>query len=252
MLLAVDIGNTTVCLAVIRGLRPVQTWRRDTDSDKKNLQKRTAALLLKIKKNYPGITDVMICSVVPTATAVLKATFFKTFGIRPKIFGSNIKVPMINRYRNPREVGQDRLVGAYAAKILYGFPSVIIDLGTAVTFDVVSNRGEYLGGAIVPGIRLSAESLYRKTALLPKIKIRGPKGVIGRTTEESILSGIFHGYGVLCAGMVRLFSRQMGTSPKVILTGGHSSLMRRYIPMSSLRVDQGLVLKGMALIHRKV
>ena len=122
------------------------------------------------------------------------------------IIGRDIVVPIKNRYKNPKQVGQDRLVGAYGAMKIYGCPLIVVDLGTAITFDVISPKGEYLGGAIVPGIRLSAESLFLKTALLPHIEIQAPRHIIGKTTQESMLSGLFYGYGSLCRGIIDLIS----------------------------------------------
>jgi type III pantothenate kinase len=158
-------------------------------------------------------------------------------GVKAHIIGEDIKVPMVNRYKNPRQVGQDRLVGAFAAMSLYGKPVIIIDLGTAITFDAVSASGEYLGGAIVPGIRLSAESLFLKTALLPQIDIKAPKSVIGRTTQESILSGLFYGYGSLCRGFIELMQKQVKGHPVIVMTGGHTQLMKRFI--KGLGVSRG-------------
>lgn len=155
---------------------------------------------------------------------------------------------MINKYKNPRQVGQDRLVGAYAAMTLYGKPTIIIDLGTAITFDAVSGKGEYLGGAIVPGIRLSAESLFLKTALLPQIDIKAPNSVIGRTTQESILSGLFYGYGSLCRGFIDLIAKQIKGKPKVVMTGGHTQLMKKFINRDIRVVDEELVFKGLDLL----
>ena len=140
------------------------------------------------------------------------------------------------------------MVGAYAALQLYGKPVIIIDLGTAITFDVVSSKREYLGGAIVPGLRLSAEALFLKTALLPQIAIKAPKSVIGRTTQESILSGLFYGYGCLCRGFIELMSQQLHSRPKVIMTGGHTHLMKKFISPKVRIIDEHLVHKGMALL----
>ncbi len=250
MLLAIDIGNTAICLAVLKNARTLQVWRIDTVQEKFLLSVRLNPILKVIKKKYPRIQKTVICSVVPNVLKILQP-IVRAVPVRgrPLIIGQDIKVPIVNRY-NHRQIGQDRLVCAYAAKILYGQPAIVIDLGTAITFDVVSVKGEYLGGAIVPGIRLSAESLYKKTALLPKIKIKGPGDVIGKNTEASILSGIFYGYGALCAGMIELVSKKLGIRPKVILTGGHSLLMKKYIPAKIHAVEPDLVLKGLELLSR--
>ena len=138
-------------------------------------------------------------------------------------------MPMENNY-NPKQIGQDRLVGAYAAKVLYGFPAIIIDFGTATTFDVVNGKGEYDGGLIVPGIRLSTETLFQKTALLPRIEnIQAPKNLVGKNTQDSILSGLFYGYGTMSSGLIDLIEKKIKGKAKVIITGGYTSLMKKYI-----------------------
>ena len=160
------------------------------------------------------------------------------------IIGRDIQVPIKNRYKNPKQVGQDRLVGAYGAMKIYGRPLIVVDLGTAITFDVISPKGEYLGGAIVPGIRLSAESLFLKTALLPHIEIQAPKHIIGKTTQESILSGLFYGYGSLCRGFIDLISQEIKAKPKVVMTGGHTHLMKKFVSPKIRIIDEDLVFKG--------
>lgn len=250
MFLAVDIGNTSISLAVSKGQRVLKEWHIDTILDAQKLIPRFSVLIKNMKKRYPAITEVAICSVVPKALSVIEPLLQREIKINSFVIGRDIKVPIVNRYRNPRQVGQDRLVCAYAAKMKYGVPAIVIDLGTAITLDVVSHKGEYLGGVIVPGIRLSAESLFKKTAMLPKIEIKGPAVVIGKTTQESILSGIFFGYGALCRGMVQLISRQLKEKPKIILTGGHASLMRKYIGKDIQLVDKNLVFKGIDLVRK--
>ena len=165
------------------------------------------------------------------------------------MIGRDIKVPIKNNYLDPQQVGQDRLVGAYATKCLYGFPAIIIDFGTAITFDVISSKGEYEGGMILPGMRLSAESLFQKTALLPQIHtIKKPHSIVGKTTQESILSGLFYGYAAMCSGLIDLLFSQMKGKPKVIATGGHAVVMKNFISSRITNIDPDLVFKGLALI----
>ena len=160
------------------------------------------------------------------------------------LIGRDIVVTIKNQYKNPKEVGQDRLVGAFGAMKIYGCPLIVVDLGTAITFDVISPKGEYLGGSIDPGIRLSAESLFLKTALLPHIEIQSPRSIIGKTTRESILSGLFYGYGSLCRGLIDLISQQLKHSPKVVMTGGHTQLMKKFVSPKIRIIDEDLVFKG--------
>lgn len=276
MHLAVDIGNTTIAFAVIDEGKVLTVKRMDTVAKSGSLRWQLKGVLRELKRRYARIGQAVVCSVVPKVVPKVKRSIKTELDAKVYIVGEDIKVPMANRYKNPRQVGQDRLVGAYAAMVLYGRPAIIIDLGTAITFDAVSASGEYLGGAIVPGIRLSAESLFLKTALLPEIDIKAPKSVIGRTTQESILSGLFYGYGSLCRGFIELMQRQVKGRPKIVMTGGHTQLMKQFIKglpsqrrpqeffdlsdrgfkssakKSSLRsdrvIDEQLVFKGLSLL----
>ena len=166
--------------------------------------------------------------------------------VSPKIIGRDIKVPIVNRYRNPGHVGQDRLVCAYAALKLYGRPLIVIDLGTAITVDVVSAKAEYLGGIIVPGIKLSADTLFQKAALLPLVRIAPARALIGRDTKESILSGLFHGYGAMLKGLIAQIKSEIKGHPKVIVTGGYTEIMKKFIAGSMNAVEKDLVFKGIA------
>lgn len=242
MYLAVDIGNTTIAFAVIDQGKVLAVKRMDTVVKSESLRWQLKGVLREFKRRYAGISQAIICSVVPKVVSMIKRSIKAELDVKVHVVGEDIKVPMVNRYKNPRQVGQDRLVGAYAAMVLYGKPAIIIDLGTAITFDAVSADAEYLGGAIVPGIRLSAESLFSKTALLPQIDIKAPRSVIGRTTQESILSGLFYGYGSLCRGFIELMEHQVKGRPKIIMTGGHTQLMKRFIkglPSSKSKTGAG-------------
>lgn len=237
MHIAVDIGNTTIAFAVVDKNKILAVKRIDTNVKSESFKLQLIGVLRGFKRRYGRIDRAIVCSVVPRVLGIIKNGVKTELGAKVSVVGEDIKVAMVNRYKNPRQVGQDRLVGAYAAMMLYGKPAIIIDLGTAITFDAVSIKGEYLGGAIVPGIRLSAESLFLKTALLPEIDIKAPKSVIGRTTQESILSGLFYGYGSLCRGFIDLIEQQIKGRPVIIMTGGHTQLMKRFIKglPSSLR-----------------
>jgi len=230
MLLAIDIGNTTVSLGILKGKRVIQIYSTGVQVSQVQLRSELKKILNRIKRNFPGVQNAILCSVVPKVLNVVERVITQDLGIQPLIIGRDVKVPVKNKYRNPRQVGQDRLVCAYAAKCLYGQPAIVIDFGTATTFDVISRRGDYEGGIIVPGIRLSAESLFQKTALLPKISaIKGPRTLIGKETQESILSGIFYGYGSMCCGLIDRIAKKISGRPKVIVTGGHTHLMRKFI-----------------------
>ena len=162
------------------------------------------------------------------------------------VVGENIKVPLTCEY-NKRQIGQDRLVTAFAASVLYGLPIVIVDFGTAVTFDVVSRKKSYLGGLIVPGIKMSLESLFERTALLPKTYLKKTVSFIGKNTQSSISSGMTYGYAALCEGMIKIFRKKISKNIKVIATGGDATLISRFSP-SIKNVDINLSLKGLYLV----
>ncbi len=252
-LLGVDIGNTAVSLAVIRGKRISGSRTLDGSLSSRKLEVALNSELLKLVRQYGSIHHAMICSVVPGQTGVVKRVLRRRLKVTPEIIGRDLIVPIRNNYTVKSQVGQDRLVGAYAVKVLYGFPSIIVDFGTAITFDVVNRQGEYDGGMIVPGIRLSVESLFNKTAMLPKVEtIRTPRGLIGKNTEQSILSGIFHGYGSMCNGLIEKVSDQIGGKPNIIVTGGYTRLMQRFIEHKITQIDRNLVFKGLGLMHAKL
>jgi type III pantothenate kinase len=247
-MLAIDIGNTTIALGIVKKGRVVVSLRLDT-TDSLTLLKPffTRNLNRLLNKGY-DCKRVVICSVVPQTTKLIEQLIQKILKVECLVVGRDIVVPMKNKYTKPSQVGQDRLVGAYAAMKMYGKPLIVVDLGTAITFDVISKQGDYLGGAIVPGIRLSAEALFLKTALLPQIDIKAPKNPIGRTTQESMLSGIFYGYGVLCQGLIDVLAQQIKAKPKVVMTGGHTQLMKKFVSPKIRIIDEDLIFKGLYLL----
>ena len=246
MILAIDIGNTIIHLGLMKGTRVKKRFILETHANPQVLSKQLSVILRKVQSSK--ISRAAICSVVPAKTKSVETCIKKVLGLSSVVIGRNLVVPLTNRYRNPKQVGQDRLVGAYAALKMYGAPAIVIDFGTAITFDVVSAKKEYLGGIIVPGIRLSAESLFNKTALLPRIKIQCPRSLIGRDTQTSILSGLFYGYGALSSGLIERISQSIKGKPKVIITGGHLKLVERFISRQVHVVDPDLVFHGLALL----
>ena len=240
MLLTIDIGNTTMAFGVFRGKKLVSTWKIPTHR-----------LFLKhdVLKPLKDIEGVIISSVVPKATTVMKKIISKRIKITPLVLGENIKAPIKNLYRKPKQVGQDRLVNAIAARQLFGTPAIIVDFGTAITFDVISKRGDYLGGIIVPGIEISLDALSSKAALLPRIKLSPPKELLGRDTVSSMKSGIFYGFGSLCDCLIKKLKGKYGEG-LVIATGGHSELMAKF-SNSIDKVKTDLTLHGLRIIYKK-
>jgi type III pantothenate kinase len=192
-------------------------------------------------------TSVYICSVVPVLNKNIRGIMKSVFKVSPVVLGEDVTVPVMNRYRIPSQVGQDRLVNAYAGLKLYHSGLIIVDFGTAITFDVVSKGAEYLGGLIVPGLKLMQESLHSKTALLPYVELSRPMEIIGQDTVSSIRSGVVFGVASLCDGIVKKLLAKECRGYKVIATGGDASLIKPYAASLSIMEDF-LVLKGLWFI----
>ena len=240
MLLVIDIGNTNINFGLFKGKRLAKKFVIPT------------ALYclkeLKIKLGVFKAQDVVICSVVPKVTVVLKKDLFRLSGRLPYIIGKDLIVPLKNLYRNPKQVGQDRLVNAYAAVMLYKAPLIVVDFGTAVTFDLISKHREYLGGMILPGLVISLDTLAQRTALLPKVKLDKPKEFIGRDTKTSMLSGIVYGFAALTDDLAQRIKDKIGRQARLIATGGNIALMARYCK-SIDKIDRDLTLKGLSFIY---
>jgi len=241
VLLAVDIGNTNINLGVFHGKRLLKRYAIPTKRSEYH------SFLKKIYSQH-RINDALICSVVPTSTMALAKCLKKLSGKRPYIIGKDIKVAIKNLYRKPGQVGQDRLVNSYAASRLFGAPLIVVDFGTAVTFDVVSRKQEYLGGMILPGLRISLDALFERTALLPKVNLQTPREFIGKNTRNSILSGIVYGFAAMSDDLVRRIKGKIGSNAQVILTGGDAELLNKYCLRAS-KIDKDLTLKGLNLLY---
>lgn len=243
MLLAVDIGNTNIGLGVFDAGRLLKRY------DIPNKQKTCPTGLKKIFKEYK-INDIVICSVVPQGTSILVNSLRQLSPKKPYIIGKDIIVPVKNLYRHPQQVGQDRLVNAYAGISLYGAPLIAVDFGTAVTFDIISKNKAYLGGMILPGLQVSLDALGTRAALLPKIRLKKPKEFIGRDTKSSMLSGVVYGFACLTDKLIEKIKERIGKGALVIGTGGDILLIRGYCKNLSA-VDRDLTLKGLSLIYHK-
>lgn len=196
MLLVIDVGNTNIVFGVFKGKKLLYDWRIATEKDRTSDE---YGLLFEQIFKYHGlcpkdVEDVIISSVVPTLMHTLSAMSIKYFDREPIVVGPGVKTGMNIRYDNPREVGADRIVNAVAGYEKYGGPLIIVDFGTAITFCAISKGGDYLGGAITPGIKISSEALFLRTAKLPKVELSKPDTVIGKNTVNSIQSGLVYGY----------------------------------------------------------
>ena len=245
-LLAIDIGNTNITAGLFKGKTLSGRTKIPTCSYSSYIR-RMRPLIKGSALEISDVKEAIISSVVPLALARLIVELRRMSpAISITILGRNKIVPIKNLYKVKKEVGQDRLVNAYAAKMLYGAPAVVIDFGTAITFDVISRRGDYLGGLILPGIELSLCSLYRSTALLPKVELKDSRSIIGKDTVNSMRGGILFGFGAMSDGLVSRYKKMLGKDTRVIATGGNAKLIKKYA--RSIRIiDEDLTLKGLYL-----
>ncbi len=251
-LLAIDVSNTHTKIGVFDGDRLVRHWRVRTDHD------RTAdeygVLLLGLFQaagaSTSEIDGVIVASVVPPMNSTIDELARTYFGQQPVHVGPGTKTGMPVLYDNPHEVGADRIVNSVAAYERYHNACIVVDFGTATTFDCVSGRGEYLGGVITPGIGISLDALCAKTAKLPKVELVKPARVIGKTTVHAIQAGSIYGYVALVDGLVDRIRGELGAGARVIATGGFATLLA---PESRTieTVDEFLTLDGLQLIYRR-
>jgi len=240
MLLAIDIGNTNIVIGLFKGDAICKRARVSTKSTIGNLKKDLSSIL-SVRRSEE--VDACISSVVPSATSKIASLLYKSYKIKPIIIGSDIRVPIKNLYRDPKQVGQDRLVNAYACLKKYGKPVIIVDFGTATTFDYINKKGEYVGGLITPGVNTTIEVLAGRAALLPKIRLKKPKQLIGNDTVDSIRSGIVYGLAGTCDAIIERIKRQTKAKVKIIATGGTAELFKPYCKDISI-IDQDLTLDG--------
>ena len=253
MLLVIDVGNTNTVIGVYEDDELKHDWRirtiRETTADEFNILAR--ALFADKGLQRTDISKIVISSVVPSSVRILNAFCERYLGITPLwINPESVKKLMPILYSNPNEVGADRIVNAVAAYEKYKKALIIIDFGTATTFDAISEKGEYLGGAICPGVAISADALFQKTSRLPRVEIfRAPEKVIGDDTIESIKSGIIFGNAAMVDGMVERMKQEMNTTPMIIATGGLSPLIAE-VSNAIESVDLALTLDGLKIIGR--
>lgn len=249
MLFCLDIGNTNIVMGLYEGDELRQHWRISTDAHK--MPDEYAVLLWNLfaQAGYAldQVEGTILASVVPPLTGVFQEVCLGLFGRPALVVDAGIKTGVRIRYDNPREVGADRVANAVAVYRFYGGPACVVDFGTATTFDAISRAGDYLGGAIAPGVHVSAEALYRATAKLPRIDVTRPPSVIGRNTVQSMQSGVFFGYVGLVEGMVARFRAELGDDLRVIATGGLAELVAAETQVIQ-SVDPWLTLKGLRII----
>jgi type III pantothenate kinase len=256
VLLAVDVGNTNVLFGLFDdadgAAQLSHHWRiatrREQTSDELGILVR--ALFEQNGRATREVSDVILSTVVPPLLPIWERACAKLFSKPPLVVGPGIKTGMPIRYENPREVGADRIVNAVAAVALVGAPVIAVDFGTATTFDCVSDRGEYLGGAIFPGIHVAMEALFDRASMLHRIEIARPRSVIGRTTTQSLQSGLLFGYAGMVDAMVGRIRGELGAEARVIATGGLAQLIASETT-SIERVEPFLTLEGLRLLFEK-
>ena len=250
MLLAIDIGNTDTTLGVFDGDKLLATWHMATSIDR--MVDEYAALFLNLLPhqglNTSDIKGVVLCSVVPPLITTFRELFQRYFHVSPLVVGVGVKTGVRICMDNPREVGADRIVDAAAAHHLYRGPIIIVDLGTATTFDTISKEGDYLGGAIAPGINTAAEALFTRAAMLPRVELVHPKQAIGTNTIAAMQSGIVFGYVGLVEGIVARIRQELGGKAKVVATGGYAELIAKETTVIDV-VNPDLTLIGLRLIY---
>jgi len=249
-LCVVDVGNTHTVVGVYEGDKLCHTWRLRTDRERTTDE---WGLYLKGLFDMAGIdfgavTGMAISSVVPPALHAIRRASQRYFGAEPLVVGPGVKTGLPIRYDNPREVGADRVVNAVAAFSRLKRACIVVDFGTATTFDCISQKGEYLGGAIAPGLKISLEALVSRAAKLPRVEIDTPSQAIGRNTEEAMQSGILYGYSALTDGLVNRLASEMGCEVTVIATGGLAGTVAAHAT-SIQAVEPDLTLEGLRLIY---
>jgi type III pantothenate kinase len=229
MLLTMDVGNTNTVLGVFRGKEMLAHWRlttaRDQTVDEYGILTRNLFSLAGLARE--DVDGIIISSVVPPLNSTLAQMSEQYFHNRALFVEPGIKTGMPVLYENPQEVGADRIVNSVAAIEKYGVPCIIVDFGTAINFDVVSAKGEYLGGVLCPGIGISAEALFTRAARLFRVEIKDPGKIIGTNTVASLQSGLYYGYVDLVDGIIERIKKALGADTKVVATGGQAPLIAR-------------------------
>lgn len=252
MLLVIDVGNSNTVIGVYEGEKLLHHWRVWTDREKTSDEYGILLRNLYEASRFSSrdIKAIIVASVVPPLTPTIVDLCERYFGMTPMVVGPGIKTGISIKMDNPREVGADRIVNAVAAFAKHRKASIVVDFGTATTFDYVSAGGDYMGGVIAPGVNISAEALFRQASKLPRIEVAKPATVIGKNTVAAMQSGIFFGYVAMVDGILARIRKEIRISPFVVATGG---LAREIAPESTEihEIDENLTLEGLRIIYER-
>ncbi len=251
MLCAIDVGNSDIVIGLYRGSKLIRHWRLSTErcrtADEFGIVMHNLFSLAGL--DVAGLDSAAVASVVPALTPAMVTMCEQYLKVRPFVIGPGIKTGVVIKYDNPREVGADRIVDAVAAYELYGGPVIVVDFsGTATTLDAISGSGEYLGGAIAPGIAVSSEALFERAAKLPRIELSRPKAAIGRNNIASLQSGIVFGFAGLVDSLVRRVQAELGGTARVVATGGFAELIAAESETIE-EVNPFLTLEGLRIMY---
>ena len=253
MLLVFDVGNTNMVLGIYKDKKLIKDWRINTDKEKTSDE---YGMLISNLFKYDGVNmddieDVIISSVVPNVMHSLENFCIKYCNKKPLVVGPGIKTGLNIKYDNPKQVGADRIVNAVAGIEKYGYPLILVDFGTGTTFCAISEKGEYLGGTIAPGIKISSEALFQRASKLPRVELQKPGMAICKSTVSAMQSGIIYGYVGLVEKIISMMKEELNCGPvKVVATGGLSSLIASETDSIDY-VDKFLTLEGLRVIYEK-
>lgn len=252
MLLVIDVGNSNIVLGVYDGNKLIKSWRLTTQRTQTadEYGNRICSLFSYSGLNYKAVDAIAISSVVPPVMPTLEEMAHSYFNVEPLVVGPGVKTGMPILYDNPREIGADRVVNAIAGFELYGGPLIIVDFGTATTFCVISQKGEYLGGAITAGLGIATEALFQRAAKLPKIELVKPKKVIGRNTVTSMQSGLIYGYIGQVDEIVTRIKKEIEKDAYVVATGGMADIIANESRTIN-KVDPFLTLEGLRIVYNR-